>query len=386
MEISLFDDAEFLKDPYAAYAILRENKPCFYDNKTNNYYISRFNDVKKILNDFRVFSPHKALEYREQGQLEYDKSCSFDFKPIFMMSPPEHTRMRMLTNSLFSPKRLYRIEESIKKISVTTAEIYAGKSFDVIGAYAVPIVMSVIFDMLSIPVKDRDFLGEHMNRVLSEGDKNALSSILTYFRGHVYRHSSGIEPGLLYDLFNARSGLDKLTENEVFGLAVIIFFIAPEDLFRSFGSVFSAMDQFPDKSLALYLSGKLEMGKILSESLRLYPTTHYLRRVATRAASFHDVHVPEGSSIVVLLGSANRDSDVFCEPDTFDPFRSNLQYSLSFGSGTHYCLGKHLSEMIINISVTELLKKISNFTVDYNRSHLVHNSPIIGYENLFINT
>ena len=123
------------------------------------------------------------------------------------------------------------------------------------------------------------------------------------------------------------------------------------------------------------------LGAAIDETLRFEPTGPHIARYVARDVDYDGTTVPEGSAILLLVGSANRDERRYEAADTFDIRRSDTQH-LTFGFGVHYCLGAHLARLEAQVALDELLNRFPEWTLDHEGMQLAPTSTVRGWERL----
>jgi cytochrome P450 len=120
---------------------------------------------------------------------------------------------------------------------------------------------------------------------------------------------------------------------------------------------------------------------VIDETLRFEPTGHGVARVTTEDVEIHDVTIPAGSAVLLLVGAANRDPRRYTDPDVFDITRDDVQH-LTFGFGLHFCLGANLARLEGRVALDELLTRFPEWDVDHDRMRLFPTSTVRGWETM----
>ncbi len=383
-------DFEIDTDPYPTFRQLRDRAPLYYNEKYDFYALSRYGDVKNASIEWRAYLSGKGTV------LELIKSGA-PMPPGFILfeDPPAHDLHRALLARVFTPRRIAEIEPKVRAFCAATLDplIEKGK-FDFVADFGFEIPMRTIGMMLGIPEADqaahRQGLDDGMQlkdqEVPAEGS-TALLNLLDAERFGSYIDFRAKNPSddLMTDLLSATytdaDGVEKHLEREAIMTYVGLLAAAGnETTVRLIGWAGKVLAEHPDQRAELVEDPNLIPGAV-EELLRLEAPSPVQARYVARDVEHYGTTVPEGSVMLLLTASANRDERMFPEPDRFDIHRKGRGH-LSFGFGIHSCLGAHLARLEARVALEELLKRFPTWEVDWDKAVAAHTSTVRGWEKL----
>jgi cytochrome P450 len=362
---SALADPRFKANPYPFYARMRAEAPVFPIDIPlfgRAWLVSRYEDVVTLTSDDR-FSRDVLPKL---GWLP-----SFARVPLtrnmLSQDPPNHGRLRKLVSQAFTPRRIELLRDRIQGVcnELVDAAPRTG-SFDLIRGYALPIPLTVISELLGIPMKDRRRFHTLVQGSIAVGAPSRLVDIpialpyvwfLTrYFRKLFVQHRARPGDDLLSALVQAEESGDRLDEDELLAMASLLLLAGYETTLHMIGSAALALLEHPDQRARFVSEPDLAASAI--EELFRYTTPVEMTtpRIPREDVTLASVTIPRGDLVVGILGSANRDESVFKDPDTLDLTRDpNPQ--LAFGHGRHFCLGASLARMEAQIALTTLFTR-----------------------------
>jgi hypothetical protein len=303
------------------------------------------------------------------------------------MDPPRHTRMRSIVGKSFTPRRVAAMEDGIRALAVAHLgpALEAG-SFDFIADFAGRLPMDVISELVGVPVSDRaeirrlaDLLvhrAEGMNDIPPEGLEAALT-LAGYYADMVADRRRHERDDLTWSLLQAEIDGDRLTDDEVIGFLFLLVVAGNETTTKLLGNAWYWGWRNPDQR-AKPLADPARVPDWVEETLRYDTSTQMLVRVTSQPVRVQGVDIEAGRRILLLLGSANRDEDVFPEPETYDLDR-RTQDLVSFGSGRHFCMGAALARMEARVALAEVRARVKDYDVDPAGIRRVHSINVRGF-------
>ncbi|WP_371501666.1 cytochrome P450 [Kitasatospora sp. NBC_00374] len=369
--------AELLQDLYGGYAALRESAPVrrlVGPDGLPFWLVTRYRDVKELLAD-----PRLALDKRHALPGNYRGLAlppALDAN-LLNMDPPDHTRIRRLVSQAFTPRRIERLRDAVQRTAdhLVDAIEPLGRT-DLIAAFAGPFPIAVICDLLGVPAGHRRDFRAWTDAVITpdparpEQARAAVGAMLEFFTQLVEEKRA--EPGddLLSALIAARDeGDDRLGEDELTSLAFLILFAGYENTVHLIGNGVLALLDHPEQLDALRRDPALIPAAV--EELARFdgPAPLAIRRFPREDVTIAGVTVPAGETVLLALGSANRDPDRFDRPDRLDLHRADNAH-LALGQGIHYCLGAPLARMETAIALETLLRRLPALALDVPRDEL----------------
>jgi len=354
----------FVADPYPVYRRLRERDPVHYSILTEQFVVSRFSDVDRILRDHRKFSNDLQRARSSRGSLGTRKKL----KPSMLVrDPPDHTRLRRLVSRAFTPRSVAKMEDYIRATAHGLLdEVEGAGEFDLMKAFAVPLPTIVIARMIGVPEQDLDRF-----KVWSDRLARALEPLLTpeevelvhqsdqqlaeYFRTIIEQRRREPRDDLVSRLAEAEDEGDKLTPDETIVMLRLLLTAGNETTTNLIGNGFRALLRHPDQLTLLRERPGLAAAAV-EELLRYDSPVQLDMRITTRDLQIGNVAVQSGTLVTLAIGSANHDPERFQRPDELDITRSD-QGNISFGRGIHHCLGAPLARLEGRVALEVLLER-----------------------------
>ena len=379
---------EINADPYPVYRRLREEAPIYYNDQHDFFAVSRFEDVEKGLLDAQTYISGKG------AILEIIKA-DIDIPPgvIIFEDPPTHTIHRRLLSRAFTPRRVAELEPKIREFCAHSLDLLVGAGgFDFIADFGAHMPMRVISMLLGIPESDQEAVRDHVDANLrtKEGEPMQVTNdnfvtgamFAEYVDWRAEHPSDDIMTELLNVEFVDETGTTRrLTRTELLTYLEVLAGAGNETTTRLIGWTAKVLAEHPDQRADLVKDPAL-IPAAVEEILRFEsPAPHVGRCIARQDLVVRDVLVPEGSVMLFLLGSANRDDRKFPNGDTFDVHREVSRH-LTFGNGIHLCMGSALARMEGRIALEELLVRIPEWDIDMEHARLSPTSTVRGWETL----
>lgn len=321
----------------------------------------RYDDVRMVLSD-----PRFSTDPRLPGTPRFRKSSSDTAEAIFHKDPPELNRLRRLVSAALSPRRLERWRPEVEAIADRLlAEMLAGpRPADLSQAYAFPLPLYVICDLLGVPAADIDRFRAWSDAFISTTSLSAEERDLRmrefgdYLTELIAARRRGVDRrGLLGALIDARDTGARLSEGELVTLVKTLIIAGHESVATTIGRGAFALLRRPERYAALCRDpGLLEPA--VEEILRYeFVGSNSLIRTAREDVDLPSGTIPCGTGVITALASANRDEDYFAAPDDFDLRRSENPH-LAFGIGPHFCLGAGLARLELQAAFGALARTI----------------------------
>jgi cytochrome P450 len=370
------------EDPYPTYARLRAEAPVFYNDELDFYALSRHADVLAAFRDVDRFSNANgvSLDPAAYGPNAH-RAMSF-----LAMDPPRHTRMRSIVGKSFTPRRVAAMEERIRALAVSHLDAaLEGCSFDFVADFAGRLPMDVISELVGVPPADRaevrrlaDVLvhrAEGVHDVPPEGVEAALV-LAGYYADMVADRRAHERDDLTWSLLQAEIDGDRLSDDEVISFLFLLVVAGNETTTKLLSNAWYWGWRHPDQ-LATPMADPARVPDWVEETLRYDTSTQMILRVTRQPVSLRGVEIDEGQRVLLLIGSANRDEEVFDDPERYDLDR-NTQNLISFGGGRHFCMGAALARMEARIALTELVGRVGSYEVDPDGIERVHSINVRG--------
>jgi cytochrome P450 len=375
-------------DPYPLWKRLRDEAPLYYNERYDFWALSRFADVEKGLVDWRTYISGKG------SVLEMIKA-NIEIPPgsILFEDPPAHDEHRSLLARVFTPRRMTEIEPKVRQFCADTLDPLVGSGgFDFIRDLGAQMPMRTIGMLLGIPEGDQEAIRDRIDAGLrledgSMPDREATGGYTNHdaFGEYIDWRMENPSDDLMTELINARftdvTGTERtLSREEILGYVGLLAGAGNETTTRLIGWAGKLLAEHPEQRAQLVADPSL-IPNAVEELLRYEAPSPVQARVVTKDVEWHGQTVPEGSVMLLLNGSGNRDEREFPDADRFDIHR-RIGHHLSFGYGIHFCLGSHLARLEGRIAVEEVLKRFPEWDVDWDNAVQAHTSTVRGWERL----
>ncbi|HEU4325527.1 MAG TPA: cytochrome P450 [Roseiflexaceae bacterium] len=369
-----FWSAEFKRSSYETYAQMRAEGPIREVNLPNAqrgvWLITRYDDVLNVLKDPRFVKDWRnAMSQEEREQtVKIPESVQLLSQHMLGFDPPQHTRLRALVSKAFTPRYIERLRPRVQQIADELIDTLEGRGeIDLIEEFAFPLPITVIAEMLGVPVEDRAqfrvWSDVIVSGVPSKDRMQRLEEVTDAFTAYLRRlfAERRANPGddLISGLLAAEEQGDRLSERELFGMVFLLLIAGHETTVNLIGNGMLALLTHPDQ-LEL-LRSRPELAETAIEEFLRYdgPVETSTLRYAREDVALGDVLIQRGSSVLVVLGSANRDEQRFAAADDLDITRADNRH-VAFGYGIHYCLGAPLARLEGQIAFNTLLRRLPN--------------------------
>jgi cytochrome P450 len=379
-------DAEIDADPYPLWRRMRDEQPLYWNEEHGFWALSRFDDVERCLIDWDTYRSGKG------SILELIKA-DIELPPglILFEDPPQHDVHRGLLSRVFTPKKMNALEPKVRDFCARSLDPLVGSGgFDFIKDLGAQMPMRTIGMLLGIPEADqeaiRDTLDEGLR--LEEGETSTFEpgafndeTFADYIDWRVDHPSDDLMTEMLTAEFEDETGTRRtLTREEVLTYVTLIAGAGNETTTRLIGWTGKVLGEHPDQRRDVVEDRSL-IPNTIEELLRFEAPSPVQARYVSKDVEHHGTTIEEGSIMVLLNGSANRDDRHYPDGDSFDLHRDVGQH-LSFGYGIHFCLGAALARLEGRIALDEVLKRFPTWEVDWDNAKQARTSTVRGWETL----
>jgi len=367
-------DPNFVDNPYPQLAELRKLGKPYWHEETGMYLAAKYKDANAVLRNRslgRIFSPREPESDWEAFNFLHADS-------ILDSEPPKHTRLRSLVMKAFNPKRIEQLRPDIERITNQLLEkvdikVQQSGQFDLIADFAEPLPVMVIAELLGFPEEDEYLLRPWSQAIVkmyepAPSDAHKLEAREASNQFAAYVHKLMVErqknPGtdLISELALVEEQGEKLSARELIATCVLLLNAGHEASVNGFGNglVAALSDQKQWRLLTGDLARITETA--VDEFLRFDSPLHLFERTATEETEIGGVTIKPGQKIAALLGSANRDEEIFERADELDLARSPNPH-IGFGAGIHFCIGAPLARQEMQISLPALISRYPNLAL-----------------------
>jgi cytochrome P450 len=354
--------------PYPKYAELRAKDPLHWSPLMDAWVATRYADVDIILRDQKRFSNDPRRRQRARAaRTSVDNPGG---QSMLFVDPPEHTRLRALVNKAFTPQAIAALTPRIQAIvQELLDQIPEPSHFDLIDTLAYPLPVIVMAELLGIPPQDRAQFKHWSDRraraleptitprEIQEANR-AAHELDDYFRGVIQARRLEPRDDLISTLVATEEAGDKLTQDELLVMLRLLLIAGNETTTNLIGNGMLALLRHPDQLQKLREHPEL-MDTAVEEMLRYDTTVQVDFRSALEDVEMGGKRIAKGQGIMLLLGAANHDPEVFHAPEQFDITRREASH-LAFGRGVHHCLGAPLARTEARLAFTGLLERFSD--------------------------
>ena len=356
-------DPAFVQDPYRIYRTFREHQ-AFWWKEYEMWVFPRFADVDAIFRDRRFGREILHVATRQElGWTPLPKHLTpfyaFEAHSLLEKEPPEHTRLRSLISRAFVPGTIQALRPRIQALTGQLAGSLK-EGDDLIAAYCTPIPITIIAELLGVPIDMAPQLLDWSHRMVAmyqaRRDRQIEDAAVTatlefsdYMRGWIEKRRDSPGPDLLSALIRAEEAGDRLSLDEVVVTSILLLNAGHEATVHALGNAIQTLTQhrtaIRDDTAA----------QTVEELLRYDPPLHMFTRYALQDLDWGGLRLRKGQQIGLLIGSANRDHRVNPDPDVFDPDRARPRH-VSLSAGVHFCIGAPLARLEMQIALSTLFK------------------------------
>ena len=361
-------DPQFVVDPYPALKELRlAGKPVWHE-ESGLFLAARYKDANQVLRTRtlgRIFQERKPLEDWETFNYLHSDS-------ILDSEPPKHTRLRSLVMKAFNPKTIEGLRPTVERLtkellSEIEKKLAQTGEFDLIADFAEPLPVMVISELLGFPKEDEYLLRPWSQAIVkmyepapTEEEKaearKASNEFASYVHGLMIDRQKNPGTDLITELALVEEQGEKLSARELIATCVLLLNAGHEASVNGFGNGMVATLRNEQQWNLLRTSPDELAATAVDEFLRFDAPLHLFERTATEDTEIGGVIVKEGQKIAALLGSANRDQEIFENADDLDLTRSPNPH-IGFGAGIHFCIGAPLARMEMTTALPQLVKQ-----------------------------
>lgn len=366
---------DFIRDPYPFYHHLRNTDP-LHRSPLGMILATRHADVAQVLRDPRFGKDFVARMERRHGPDILKEPVYASMRHwMLQQDPPDHTRLRGLVVRAFTARRVEDMRPRIQAIVDKNINRIAPRGkMDIIADFAFRLPVVVICDMLGIPESDHErFFSSAreggrlldpvpMNRAETDQANGFNLASAAYFTNLIELRRKTPRDDLITHLVQAEEHGNKLTVDELVSNIVLLFGAGHETTVNLIGNGLLALHRNPDQ-LELLKREPDRAANAVEELLRYDSSVQATGRTAMEDLELGGMKIAKGESVLCLLGAANRDPDLYPDPDRLDITRAKIK-PFSFGGGIHLCLGAQLARIEAEVAIATLLRRLPGLKLD----------------------
>jgi cytochrome P450 len=385
-------DYGFQNDPYPTYAHLRAHEPLHHNETLDLWALTRHADIAAAVRTEGTYSNSWGVAIEDSAW----GPDAHRVMSILGMDPPRQMQMRALVSRGFTPRR---VSDLLPRIRALT-DLYLGEcleraeeGFDWITDFAGKLPMDVISEMMGVPEEDRTEVRRQADIVVHREDgvydvppagAEASLFLVGYYQEMVAQRRRRPTDDLTSALIEAELDGERLSDEDVIAFLFLMVVAGNETTTKLLGHSLFHLTRHPEQFDRVFADPDDRDDLVapwIEETLRYDTSSQLLARYLLRDVELHGRVAPQGSKLLLCLGSANRDERVFGRPDEYDILRDKeeLGHLLSFGGGRHFCLGANLARLEARIALGELVKRVRSVEVDHDSCVRVHSVNVRGF-------
>ncbi|MCH5585594.1 cytochrome P450 [Shimazuella sp. AN120528] len=374
MSINIFS-ADFKVKSHQSYARMRKEQPIYpitLPGGFRGWLVTKYKHAQEIMNNPQFIKDPHVFPEKNHYRFFPDDYREFFMSHLLNTDLPDHTQLRRFVQPTFTPKAINRQEQMIEELTNKLIDDIEkqGKEFCLIKDFAFPLPFLVIAQMLGIPSKDmRDF--QKWSNIIIEAinDPVAMKAgepyyklFFSYLKKLVALKTAKPEEDLISAWIQAREEGEKLSEDQLFGMIVLLILAGHETTVNLIGNSILALMQHREQWEELKQDNNL-IPSALEEVLRFYsPIEVATARWAKEDIGLEGQQIRQGDTIFIVLASINRDEELVPDGDVFNIHRKPVKH-MAFGHGIHYCLGAPLARLEGEIALRVLVNRMPNLSM-----------------------
>ncbi|WP_259417666.1 cytochrome P450 [Bacillus toyonensis] len=358
-EISKLKTKEELWNPYGWYQFMRDNHPVHYDEEQDVWNVFLYEDVNRVLSDYRLFSSRRERRQFAIPPLETRIN-------INSTDPPEHRNVRSIVSKAFTPRSLEQWKPRIQAIADELVKnIKKYNEVNIVNQFAAPLPVTVISDLLGVPTTDRKQIKEWSDILFMPYSKEkfndldaekgiALNEFKAYLLPIVQEKRYHLTDDIISDLIRAEYEGERLTDEEIVTFSLGLLAAGNE---TTTNLIINSFYCFLVDSPGIYQELREEpklVAKAIEEVLRYrFPVT--LARRITEDTNIFGPLMKKDQMIVAWVSAANLDENKFSHASKYNLHRIGNEKHLTFGKGPHFCLGAPLARLEAEIALSTFI-------------------------------
>ena len=402
------ENPDFIKNPYPTFEEFRNITPIFWDEGNNLLFVTRHKDVRNIQTSKMFGTTHNHIENFESdvqsskvpltyvGYKRSEKYESYDYFwkseqfSLLNLEGELHKELRGLVAKAFLPRAVQKLVPFMEEKSIELLTKKNSADFDLLKDYAQPYSISIIGELLGVPASDHakfldwshkivkmyDF---RVNDIDAENAENAAREFFDYAQDLLDRRRVDPKDDMITRLSQVSENDVRLTDHQIICTIILLLNAGHEATVNTLGNGFYGLLS-SQKTSEQISEESSSMNDIVEELIRWDSPLQFFQRYVLEDTEIDDYKIPKGSKVAILLGSANRDSEVFDNPSELNFNRENKDHS-SWGGGIHFCIGAHLARLELEVSFKHLIKQNLSLKAEPERTGAF---GIRGYKNLLV--
>ena len=368
--------------PYPDYKNWRENNPIWWAEDVNAWVVSRYKDVHIVLKNPKLFSS------AAMGERDHEISL-----PLLTDDPPRHTKLRAIMNKAFTSRAIKLMENEVRNMSNDLLDkLDISKPVDIAHEFTIPLPISVISQLMGIPFERKDDFKRWSDALTGTGSETEIEkrmpeiiNMRNYFLSLIPLRKESPGDDLISKVVNAEVDGETLDENTIAGFNMLLLIAGNETTTNLLSIMLNHISYNPNIWEELRQNKDL-VDAAIEETLRFDSPVHWVSRRATKDTELSGQIIKKGENVFAIMGSANRDSSHYENPDEFRLDRKQNKDHHTFGHGIHFCMGAPLARLEGKYALEGLLNRFEDVTPLKNaKNQRTSSSMLRGYHHLWIN-
>lgn len=377
-----FVTKERLIDPYPDYKNWRENNPIWWAEDVNAWVVSRYKDVHIVLKNPKLFSS------AAMGERDHEISL-----PLLTDDPPRHTKLRAIMNKAFTSRAIKLMENEVRNMSNDLLDkLDISKPVDIAHEFTIPLPISVISQLMGIPFERKDDFKRWSDALTGTGSETEIEkrmpeiiNMRNYFLSLIPLRKESPGDDLISKVVDAEVDGETLDENTIAGFNMLLLIAGNETTTNLLSNMLNHISYNPNIWEELRQNKDL-VDAAIEETLRFDSPVHWVSRRATKDTELSGQIIKKGENVFAIMGSANRDSNHYENPDEFRLDRKQNKDHHTFGHGIHFCMGAPLARLEGKYALEGLLNRFQEVTPLKNaKNQRTSSSMLRGYHHLWLN-
>jgi len=395
-----FEDG-YQQDPPEYVRWAREKEPIFYSPKLGYWVITRYDDIKAVFRDNITFSPSNALEkITPTGEEANAVLASYGFalnRTLVNEDEPAHMPRRRVLMDPFTPEALRHHEPLVRELARTYVDRFIDEGrADLVDQMLWEIPLTVALHFLGVPEEDMDTLRKYSiaHTVNTWGRPKPEEQVaVAHAVGNFWQYAGKVlekmrqnpdAPGWMqYGIRKQALHPEVVTDSYLHSMMMAGIVAAHETTANATANAMKLLLQHPQAWRELCEDPGL-IPNAVEECLRHNGSVAAWRRLVTKDTQLDGVDLPAGSRLLIVTSSANHDEAHFADADLFDIRRDNASDHLTFGYGSHQCMGKNLARMEMQVFLDEFTRRLPHMRLSQQRFSYVPNTSFRGPEHLWV--
>ena len=391
-------------EPYKHFANLRKNAPVYFhetgpeDSEPGFWVLTKYKDIEFVSKNQEIFSSQLAggtaltHGFEQQDDLPLYRST---MDHMLSLDGMLHLSMRNPHMAFFNPKYVSNLRKKVElKVDQLLNQIAPLGRCNLVEAVSAEVPMFTLCEMLGVPEEDRSKIIEWMKflemaqliaatQAAEKGDiefseehtqaapdpalvemfTNMVAEMFDYGRTILETRRKDPKDDLLSVIANIEVEGEKLPNEYLDGSWLLIIFAGNDTTRNSISGTMNLLSENPDQK-NLVLNDKSLLPNMVHESIRMVSPVRYMRRTTKCDTQIGDQEIGPNEKVSLWYGAANRDPEIFTDPDKFDVTRENAKKHLAFGYGRHLCLGKHTANMQLEVVYEKIFSRFPEMEQD----------------------